>query len=465
MVAMFSFRKRKREAEDEPLVPHGLVWQATDTPEEQPQTEPPKESISKGSPPPPEGKPQQELRQPPGPLELPLKANPDIATASGTTLPRREPVAAVNRIGAISPPKAWPSPRVQELTRRAQNEPADEGVAAPRLPIDAMHLRDAEGPVVNQAKAHSDDIAAPELLTPAPTPDIEPVSAKVQSADITEPAPRKPIFSDTFALIRQELRDARSIVGQEFRELRLKAGESFRALRLKQKLGHGRDFVVRRTADARTGFASLSDQAKERSGAWRDAASVSAKQNLNRSSLAISERFARTREIASQAWNHHPVRIRIRGMGIGKARMAVTGLNQRFKLSGLTANRDSRLWTSMAMAALSALLALAVITGVRGYVPVERGSNPNPPATSLSSEQTVTPAPAVSHRTHSHLAKSPPAVHVASKPVAPLTQAASVKKTVVAPEPIRRRRLTADEDYVAKDTYVVYGANGKPIRR
>jgi hypothetical protein len=110
----------------------------------------------------------------------------------------------------------------------------------------------------------------------------------------------------------------------------------------------------------------------------------------------------------------------------------------------------SRLWTSKGMAALSAVLAVGVISGVRHYAytsntPQNRGntspvipamqdiSQPRP----ISGVDTNRAAAAMQHPARSSAAK------------------ARIRK-------IRHKKK--DDDYVAQDTYVYYGNKGKPPR-
>jgi hypothetical protein len=121
--------------------------------------------------------------------------------------------------------------------------------------------------------------------------------------------------------------------------------------------------------------------------------------------------------------------------------------------------RDSRLWTSMGMAALSALLALLVISGVRGYAP-----DASPSKASRNTPATPVPPPAEI----AAVKPSPATTSRNSKPAAPAVKRASLSKParkVVSPQVTRKKMHHREEDdYVAKDTYVYYGLNGKTTR-
>ncbi len=141
---------------------------------------------------------------------------------------------------------------------------------------------------------------------------------------------------------------------------------------------------------------------------------------------------------------------------------------KKFAVSNLK-SRDgtaSRLWTSMGVAALSAVLVVGAISGVRHYAytpntPQHRGRNTSPVIPAMqdisqprrSSIVDTNGAAAMQHPTRSSAA----AKHAAAKHAA--------AKHAPAEQGIRKiRRKNNDDDYVAKDTYVYYGDKGKSAR-
>jgi hypothetical protein len=154
---------------------------------------------------------------------------------------------------------------------------------------------------------------------------------------------------------------------------------------------------------------------------------------------------------------------RVRGSAaVRDLRELAKSAQKKFALSNFrTKSRDgtaSRLWTSMGVAALSAVLVVGVISAVRHYYAYPpdtaqpRGRNTSgvtpamqdisqPPSSIVATHG----AAAVQHRARSSAAKHVAAEHAPTKP--------GIRK-------IRRK----DDDYVAKDTYVYYGKNGKPAR-
>jgi hypothetical protein len=121
--------------------------------------------------------------------------------------------------------------------------------------------------------------------------------------------------------------------------------------------------------------------------------------------------------------------------------------------------RDPRLWTSMGMAALSAVLALLVISGVRGYSP---DTSPSKVSRNVSAPPVQQPAAIAATK------PSPATASRSSKPVAPVVKQASLSTPVrkAASPRVTRKKIHhhEEDDYVAKDTYVYYGLNGKTTR-
>src|SRR5205809_7976076 len=91
---MFARLKRKHDDDEEPLVPHGLIWQATDEP-----TQVEEESRVAKTPAPEDNR-----------VSFPVVEMP----AEATTQPKAD---SPRNLGAISPPLQWPSPKIQEIAR------------------------------------------------------------------------------------------------------------------------------------------------------------------------------------------------------------------------------------------------------------------------------------------------------------------------------------------------------------
>ena len=131
---MFAWRKRK-ESHDQPLVPHGLIWQATDEPE----------SVEEAA--------SAEPHVVPEPIEMPLRndVRPQdqpaaIGSGAGDLSRSTQSIPGPMKLGAISPPISWPSPKTASVIRRtpppiSENQPWDsdrELPAPPKRPPQAV---------------------------------------------------------------------------------------------------------------------------------------------------------------------------------------------------------------------------------------------------------------------------------------------------------------------------------------
>lgn len=396
---MFARHKRKHP-EDEPLVPHGLIWQATDEPESVDDAASANSHISSEA------------------IEMPLRndvrSQGDAAVAGSgegnTSSGSNQSTSTPGKLGAISPPIPWPSPRTASIIKRV---PPPTEPALPTSPA-------------NQTASADRELEAPPKRPPQPVPDRPPAQAqKQQKLEIVEPAfkPRSHGRS-IFIPVTRALESLSQLAGDAFegtvRSLRNSRGKvltTYESLNLQAQ--------IRRARSAVTSFSS----------------------NAVRSSVTRSAGLV-------QRARAQKVRIRIpKSAGtqalIQRSRMALALRRESFR-------RDSRLWTSLAMAALSALLTLGVISAIRHQAPggSRSATRPSAPATPA-----MNPAGLIAPRTA--LASMRP--DAKNAPVKGSTQAkpspdGTDNRPSAAP---RRTHHNDDEDYVAPDTYHYYGSSGK----
>jgi cytoskeletal protein RodZ len=129
--------------------------------------------------------------------------------------------------------------------------------------------------------------------------------------------------------------------------------------------------------------------------------------------------------------------------------------------------QNSRLVTSMAMAGLSALLALGMILTINRYQPGHTSSSQAitsaPAMPSASVETVTTPKRIAAATTPTPTVTSPkPSAGRASRELPSesrsITNAQSAVKTAAVRKSIRQKtHRNDDDDYVARDTYVRYG--------
>lgn len=430
------FWRRRKLPEDEPLVPHGLISQAM---EEEASSELPPDMW--------DNSPEDVQQSPAEPVEMRLRVSAPVQSSQTEPLPEQ---------GKISPPLQWPRVDEAEIARRAQG--IDTAVSFPyRQPIVS-----AAAPDLDRFELEPE----PEITEPAKLELVETSAAPDPVPPVSIPSARSEKFRDLLSRMR-ELRPP------TFEPLRQKIHSAFSRARTSAIAG----------VQAAT---NLLQEVRSKSNVALDAAKI---QLVDRSHAAIAQSRSGLQHVrqnirgadlsgASRAWNRvrsWQVTVRIPASN----RQFFASLAENAKSSGLlvqqTLQRDSRLWASMGMAALSALLALGFISAVRHYGPdrVEAQPTSTPlipvaaPTKAAQSYSVVPPRPSTA--ANSIVPKPTPIAEtratkqaaVASPPVA-----VPQKKEVSAPGTQKRRvrRNSEEDDYVAKDTYVFYGNNSKRSR-
>lgn len=423
---MLAWRKRRQEEEEEELlVPHGLIWQATDNPM------PPQPETAKSA----------------APQEA-AKATTSPAPPSSARSPEHTTTKA--KLGAISPPLPWPSPQIQEIAR----------------------------PVHRRFPAVPPEPKGPPSIS-SPVQNAEPIAVPTESDTLEESVSRLSFLS--------RFRTQRDAVAQVFERCRQRACEALLSTKAAAGKLQARVENAYQLSKLRRQIQDVEKIAEERAGAAQVDQLPPVETQESAAARAFTL-FASIRVRAERAIGYTRlncgralVTARDRMMSAADAARAfrikikLRLPNRKFRLPSSTtlenwlargkdvklrlARRDSRLWTSMGMAALSALLALLVISGVRGYAP-----DASPSKASRNASAPPIPQPAAIAAT-----KPSPATRSAnSKPVAPVVKRASLPtpaRKVASPRATRKKMHHREEDdYVAKDTYVYYGPNGKTAR-
>lgn len=421
------WRRRKLPEDDQPLVPHGLISQAM---EEEGSPELPPDMLDS---------PKDVEQFPAEPVEMRLRVSAPAESRSQETVPLPEQ-------GKISPPLKWPRADEAEIARRAQG--IDTAVSFPyRQPIVGA--------------------AVPDLDQFEPEPEVaEPAKLElVETPPGTEPVPAVSIVvarSEKFSNLLSRVRS-----------LHLPNIEPLRQ-RIHSALSQAR-------TSASTGFQSATNRFQEvrsKSGVALDAAKI---RLVDRSNAAIAQsRFGlqHVRENisatdlsgASRVWNRvrsWQVTVRIPASN----KPFISSTLQSAKSSGVLVRqmiqRDSRLWASMGMAGLSALLALGFISAVRHYGPDRVEAQP----TSTAAAQTK------AAQSNSVALSKPSTAKVVDPKPSPIAKTQATKQaTITSPAAVvpqkkevaavstpkrRVRHISEEDDYVAKDTYVFYGNSGK----
>jgi hypothetical protein len=209
---------------------------------------------------------------------------------------------------------------------------------------------------------------------------------------------------------------------------------------------------------------------------WQKAAALRSRSGIQKSVETVKAIDFSAAARSLQRARNLKVTIRIPHQDLARVAAAISAVKTPWNRARQAVSRDSRLWMSMAMAGLSALLALGFVTALPRYQP---DSSPNVVAAEHSSDI----APSTGHAgltSGPRVASNAAALPTAQRPSAAVRKKnAAAKHTNVAisrpvkpaatrpsstKRPSRKTHSSEDDDYVAKDTYVLYGSNGKRLR-
>ena len=437
---MFARRSHKHDDDEEPLVPHGLIWQATG------------ESSDA----------EQELAKPatlednqvsPQVVEMPANASPQPQADT----PRK--------LGAISPPLQWPSPKIQEIARHPNLRVAQP----PAVPIDEQRDKKASPQPVNVPAAAFCAVAAhpptPNLILVARTRTASWVKVgygRVRSAVLSGGSWARTVSADALRAI------AAFITGLHDRVHRVD---------VKGRFVNARDLAGTRVRSWQQKSQSLGTAAARNLKEWRQAAALRSRSGIQNSVATVKAINFGAPARSWQRARNFKVTVRIPYQDLAGIVAAISAMKAPWNRARQAANRDSRLWTSMTMAGLSALLAHGFVSALTRYQPngspdvVAAAHSPDMAASIKPAELTSVP-PVVSKVAASPRVQRPsPAVRPQRDAAAKRTVMATSKlakpaamRPASSKRPDRKTRISDDDDYVAKDTYVLYGSNGKPLR-
>ena len=449
---MFARRKHRPQEEDEPLVPHGLIWQATD---DEPHTSP-------DTPPPPP-------KVPAPPIQMPLQAHnraPDNSVPpvpmSHASEPNPKPVDSnPGKLGNISPPMRWPSLKTASVIRRVEPAPPPLSVTDSR-PEREITFSQMTAPLAR----------VPAQPHPEPQPKLERSALKrsaesnIRQVEVIELEPkdtaqaersrRREALVRMVGFLRQRAGSVYGVSVKSAGHARRKLQTAYAAINLRARLERAKPLAERFLRGLEAGSVSARLALKS---LWTSSAPrmVRVKSSVGEfSSSAMNNSIARSADFAQRVRNHR-VRIRL----VKSAHLQT--LIQRGRLAWAARRdairREPRLWTSLAMGALSALLTLGLISAVRPYSPGSNSSN----RTSQSQQSPMQPASLIAPQTAlastRQAAKTSHNNATAQKltPTKPSPVAAQSK-----PNPVRRQaHHNDDEDYVAPNSYHYYGSSGK----
>jgi hypothetical protein len=482
---MFGNRKLKPQ-EEESLVPHGLIWYATaePTPEENVQNE---ESLShtvlyaQGIE--QARRPQSVPEAEPGPQALPHPPIPATAPLPWWRVqqPGPEPDRPVVK-PILMPLSAYaPPPPVQpdvELPRIAQ-VPLPR-ISAPQVSLPQVSLPNVEVSRVPQASsAQIVQRPVPHIpvsrvpVTQVPTPVLAP---HVRIPQIRKPAGevRKPNVQNTPPAVLKTRRNS-EVLSHGMAQLRASGEHAWRTATSVGGRVRGSWLQISQSVEFRKSVLRAEKQGQDmfRRGAaqtrrYAHTTGITIA-NLSHSTLEYLKRMsARGRSVSSagtkqisavmtQRSNSQRIRNAF-AMPVVRAKSLFAQPMLHWKTKRDRVAIDSRFWTSMTMAAISALIVLGIVSVVPNYAAKSLPSrilSPNSSVNANVAAPVVLAAPrqAGSSRTGKTAAKKTVNPKLApEKPASP---------KVVAPSKAHR---SADDDYVAPDTYKYYGNGSKHSR-
>jgi hypothetical protein len=420
---MFARKGKPRDDED-PVVPHGFLWQATDEPARAPAPS---------------------SEQPKGCAPL-AELSP---SADEALIPTTNESKGGRKLSAISPATAWRSLKIQAIrhlsTRKATvTSEADEQVHAPseatfspaHEALDRTTKTGSASPVFIQC-IHGLRFCTRRLQTK---------SAHVLRA--------------LSARLTGSLRGLPAVIARALLLLRINSAKTTARLRpwyeafdFQGQLRVSRTYATQCAKNVSTHIGAIlrvasrcSAQWSERSGRLVQAVTAQGRGLVQHISLQTGQDLRRAWSNRTSVRRRIPETIRLQTR-LGKIR----------KWDILARQVAKRHLTTMSMAALSAVLAMTFISLVKHYAPANQASAGKP------TQEPVLLAPVQA------AAFAQPKPAMAKKNDSENSQVPQLQKSKPAPSPTpknntaqRKMRDNADDDYVAGDTYVHYGSPGKP---
>lgn len=394
---MFGNRKRKPREEDDSLVPHGLIWYATEPapPEEKPALE----NLAPAAEVVPIAKPQ--LEQPPN-----IAMESSVGNSAQPPTPRSDPPQAPLQIRPTFPPPSMPQHHASE---------ADVNQFTAQRAIKHIHVAE----VIEIEPASPDE---PTLVTRGAVWLRSSTTAGWNWA------------SSRWESVGRNLGHLSTSI--EFKQ-RVHQGQQRTGELLRNGIGFSRRY---------SGTAQRAVLTASRNGLKQQ------RRLIDKVRLGLSAATERTANyLKANDFTSRRVKVVVTGLPL-RMRASLARRMSEWKMSGTGA--DARLRTSMALAAISAMIVLIIISLVPHFaaksLPSQMFSHPATVSASTeipaaSTEPVVTSAPATK-----------PALKTAELTT---TKPAQKQKAGATSSQVPKRKVyrTAEDDYVAPDTYVYYG--------
>lgn len=487
---MFGNRKRKLQEQEESIVPHGLIWHATEepTPEQvatkseedlgytvnyaqeiervrRQQAAQPVEQVpdiaSQASPPRPAVVPWWRVEQPEAPGERPVSKLVPMPLSAYTPTP-------------IDPNSEPPRPsRIQPLQiRPAAVEPLEIQPIIPQpsevQPIQVLPTAPSEmaSPQILQASAPQVEgsLAKSVQVQPSPVAETVLINPPVPKPQVGERlVPKSSEITESLVLVWARLRSAGksgwvgllSVSGNTLAQIRqtirsLELGEGVaRAGKLSQNLIRGG--VARTNRYARTTGHAV--------GAFSHATASRAQQlsaKLRTASVGSTGDVVRTANMQPAT----PSRIRmLLAASALQAKIIAAQKLSAWRIRRERAAIDSRFWASMTLSAIAAVIALVIVSVVPHYAAKSLPSRILNTNSSVDANVAapVAAAPAPVQKTATHVRKSATTSSAQTTAAKTVPAKGEPAKSATNPKP----KHLVDDDYVAPNTYKYYGTGSK----
>lgn len=411
------FGRRKRSPEEDSLVPHGMIWYATPEAESDKPAQPKETGTSTLESLLPEVQPQPVVKIPPRPAvgqQATEELKPAVNSSTQLAVPAAQPVATTPTArqpqAFESKPPAFPLPKKQTV-------PAQTRVTKITAVID---LSEPEAP--SKAESFALEIQRRMAwINNRINPMVGATSAWALKNTLAVAKNIPPYWVSVSKFVQSTKGFAR---GRQ----------------------HAKSW-------ARNGATSVGvySQKTRRALVWTIREGVA---GSNRVAGSCKEAFMHAMTYAhhhAAGWQPHGRRVRAVLSGLPlRIRILFARQLTRWTLRFEEAGMDARLWTSMTLAAISALIALAIVSVVPHYA-AEFLPSRIPPTPSTVSASAPPAANIVVSPKRTEPAATSESLLAGSK------LAAKAKKTTVAKMATPKHRRTADDDYVAPDTITYYG--------
>ena len=482
---MFGNRKRKPQ-EEESLVPHGLIWHATAEPTPEENAENNEESLShtvqfaqgieqaRKQQPPPEAAPGPQVA-PPASAPLPWwrVQRPEPEPPRPISKPILLPLSAYAPPPAVEPSVEPPNiPQVQlpgihpTLVRPPQIQPTHVQTSQ----IKPIRSQPTQVPQASAAQIVQLPVPqAPVLVPQVQTPQIRKPEDEVRKASVQNTPPALPTMRNSEALSRsvawlrasgQGRWRAAASIGGRVRGSWLQISQAVGMRQALLRAGRQGQDLLRRNIARTRGYAQATgivitnvsqaglEYLKLMSAGGRSVSSAGTKQ--------ISS------AVKSQPSNSQRIRTAF-AAPVARAKTLLAEPMSQWRKKRERVAIDSRFWSSMTLAAISAIIVLGIVSVVPNYAAKSLPSRILGPNSSASANVAAPVVLAAPRQTSSSQAVPPQTGKTAAKRTTSPTLAQEKPASPKAAAP-RKAHRAADDDYVAPDTYKYYGNGSKHSR-